>query len=47
MSYPSLNGFLNYVIFVDGHSRKCWIYFLKDKKETFEKFKEFKAFIEN
>jgi hypothetical protein len=47
MSSPSLSGFLYYVIFIDDHSRKCWIYFLKAKNETFEKFKEFKAFIEN
>jgi hypothetical protein len=38
MSSPSLSGFLYYVIFIDDYSRKCWIYFLKDKNETFEKF---------
>jgi hypothetical protein len=47
MSSPSLSGFLYYVIFIDDFSRKCWIYFLKAKNETFEKFKEFKALIEN
>ena len=47
MSCPSLSGFLYYVIFIDDLSKKCWIYFLKAKSETFEKFKEFKAFIEN
>jgi transposase InsO family protein len=25
---------------------KCWIYFLKAKSDTFDKFKEYKAFIE-
>ena len=46
MSSPSLNGCLYYVIFIDDYSRKCWIYFLKDKSDTFDKFKEYKAFIE-
>jgi transposase InsO family protein len=46
MSSPSLNGCLYYVIFSDDYSRKFWIYFLKDKSDTFDKFKEYKAFIE-
>ena len=36
-----------YVLFIDDHSRKSWIYFLKAKSETFDRFKEFKALIEN
>ena len=47
MSSPSLNGCLYYVIFIDDFSRKSWIYFLKAKNETFSKFLEFKALIEN
>ena len=47
MSSPSLSGCLYYVLFIDDHSRKSWIYFLKAKSETFDKFKEFKALIEN
>ena len=47
VSCPSLNGVLYYVIFIDDYFRKCWIHFLKAKSETFDKFKEFKAFIEN
>ena len=47
MSSPSLSGCLYYVLFIDDHSRKSWIYFLKHKSETFDKFKEFKALIEN
>jgi transposase InsO family protein len=35
-----------YVIFIDDYSRKCWIYFLKSKSDTFDKFKEYKSFIE-
>jgi hypothetical protein len=45
-SSPSLSGFLYYVIFIDDYSRKCWIYFLKSKSDTFDKFKEYKSFIE-
>ena len=33
-------------MFID-YSHKFWIYFLKVKSETFDKFKEFKALIEN
>jgi hypothetical protein len=45
MSSPSLSGCLYYVIFIDDYSRKCWIYFFKAKSDTFDKFKEYKAFI--
>jgi hypothetical protein len=47
MSTPSHGGCLYYVIFIDDYSRKCWIYFLKAKSDTFDKFKVYKAFIEN
>jgi transposase InsO family protein len=46
MSSPSLSGCLYYVIFIDDYSRRCRIYFLKSKSDTFDKFKEYKAFIE-
>jgi hypothetical protein len=46
MSSPSLSGCFYYAIFIDDYSRKCWIYFLKDKSDTFDKFKEYKSFIE-
>ena len=35
------------MIFIDDFSRKSWIYFLKEKSETFNKFQEFKALVEN
>ena len=35
-----------YVIFVDDFSRKCWIFFMQKKSETFSKFYEFKALVE-
>jgi len=47
MSSTSLSAFENYITFIDDYSRKTWIYFLKAKSEVFEKFKEFKALIEN
>ena len=46
MSSSSLSGYV-YVSFLDYFSRKTWIYFLKIKDEVFNKFKEFKALIEN
>jgi hypothetical protein len=46
MSSLSLSGCLYYVIFIDDYSIKYWIYFLKAKSDTFDKFKEYKAFIE-
>ena len=47
MSSTSFSGFKYYITFIDDYSRKTWIYFLKAKNEVFEKFKEFKALIEN
>lgn len=49
MSMASLSGFWYYVIFIDDYSRKTWIYFLNPKEfeEVLEKFKEFKAQVEN
>ena len=35
-----------YVIFVDDFSRKCWIYFMQKKDQTFSKLCEFKALVE-
>ena len=35
-----------YVIFVDDYSHRCWIFFMKKKSETFSKFCEFKALVE-
>jgi hypothetical protein len=36
-----------YVSFIDEFSRKTWIYFLRKKSEVFDRFKEFKALVEN
>jgi transposase InsO family protein len=47
MSSTSLSKHVYYVSFIDDFSRKTWIYFLKAKNEVFNKFKEFKALVEN
>ena len=47
MPTTSINGYGYYLTFVDDYSRKTWIYFLKCKDEVFNKFKDFKALVEN
>jgi hypothetical protein len=47
MSRVSLSGCEYYLTFIDDHSRKTWIYFLKAKSEVFKRFQEFKALVEN
>ena len=47
MQITSLSGYSYYASFIDDYSRKTWIYFLKKKVEVFERFKEFKALVEN
>ena len=46
MSSPSLRGHEYYVLFIDDHSRKTLIYFLKHKGEVFAQFQESKALVE-
>lgn len=43
-----MNAFysLYLLTFIDDHSRKVFVYFLKKKSETFEKFVEFKNYVE-
>ena len=47
MTPKSLGGHLYYVMFIDDHSRKTWVYLLKTKDEFFTKFQEFKVEVEN
>jgi transposase InsO family protein len=47
MTVASLNGYLYYVLFIGDHSKKNWIYFLKNKDGFLAKFQEFKAQVEN
>eukprot|EP00253_Pinus_taeda_P034553 PITA_34553 len=44
---PSLGKSVYYISFINDFSRNTWIYFLKKKSEVFDKFKEFKALVEN
>jgi hypothetical protein len=44
---PSLGKYVYYVSFIDDFSRNTWIYFLRNKFEVFDEFKEFKALVEN
>jgi transposase InsO family protein len=44
---PSVGKFVYYVSFIDDSSRYTSIYFLRNKSEVFDKFKEFKALVEN
>ena len=46
MSHVSLSGYEYYVLFIDDHSRRTWIYFLKTKSEVFKQFQEFRALVE-
>jgi len=47
MSTRSLRGYEYFVTFINDHSRKTWIYFLKTKGEVFNCFQEFKALVQN
>eukprot|EP00253_Pinus_taeda_P035975 PITA_35975 len=47
MKTPSLAGSLYILTFIDHFTRKTWVYFLKKKSEVFEKFRNFKALVEN
>ena len=47
MSTRALRGGEYFITFNDDHFRKNWIYFLKTKDEVFDRFKAFKALVEN
>src|SRR3954466_15232400 len=47
MSIASRGGYLYVLTFTDDLSRYGYIYFMKHKSETFEKFKEFQSEVEN
>ena len=47
MKTTSLGGALYYVLFIDDYSRYTVIYILRQKSETFAKFREYKALVEN
>ena len=43
----SKGGTQYFMSFIDDHSRKVWVYFLKNKSDTFTTFKKWKAEVEN
>ena len=43
---PSIGGARYFLTLIDDYSRKVWIYFLKNKSDTFLKFKEWKILVE-
>ena len=47
MSTQAKGGYEYFITFIDDYSRYGYVYLMKWKSETFEKFKEFKAEVEN
>lgn len=47
MEVQSLGGTHYFVTFIDDYSRKVFVYLIKNKSDVFDKFKEFKAIVEN
>ncbi|CAL2232094.1 unnamed protein product [Prunus armeniaca] len=46
MQNESIGGNRYFITFIDDFSRMCWVYFLRNKSNTFNVFKQFKAFVE-
>ncbi len=42
----SIGGCKHYVSFINDHTRKVWVYFMKHKGEVFQHFLNFKAMVE-
>ena len=42
----SISGMRYMVTFIDDYSRYVWVFFMKEKSETFSKFQEFKTTVE-
>lgn len=47
METPSIGKARYFLTFIDDHSRKIFVYFLRCKSEVSSKFEEFKALVEN
>lgn len=47
MQNKSIGGAKYILTFIDDHSRKMFVYFIKEKSEVFNRFVEFKAMVEN
>ena len=42
----SMGGCRFYVTFIDDHTRKVWVYFMKEKSEVFTHFPNFRVMVE-
>ena len=42
----SMGGYRYYVTFIDDHTRKVWVYFMKKKSEVFNHFQSFKVMVQ-
>lgn len=47
MSTQARGGYEYFITFIDDYSRFGYVYLMKQKFEAFEKFREFKAEVEN
>ena len=47
LNIPARGGFQYFITFNDDFSRYGYVYLMKHKYETFEKFKEFKNEVQN
>ena len=43
----SMGGCRYYVTFIDDHTRKTWVYFMKEKSEVFTHFQHFRTLAKN
>lgn len=46
MTKRSLGGAFYFITFIDGHSRKFWVFVLKSKDQVLDMFKEFHSRVE-
>ena len=47
MNTSAKGGYEYFITFIDDYSRYGYIYLMRDKSEAFNKFKEYKAEVEN
>ena len=47
MSTSARDGYKYFITFIDDHSQYGYVYLMKNKSESFEKFKEYKNEVEN
>ena len=46
MRTNSIGSSRYFLTFIDDYSRKMWVYFLEEKSQVFDIFKNFKAYVE-